>query len=63
MLIIKDISNTIIIFSITKCKKHTIAHTFGNVTGRQYKDRINVLIHINWLLQKEDVEVTDQEQN
>lgn len=37
-------------------EKHTIIHNFGEMTERCYKERVDVLIHVNWLLQKETIE-------
>lgn len=40
--------------------KHTITHTFGNSCEGRYKKRIDVLIHMNWLMQKEALEATEE---
>ena len=41
-------------------EKHIIMHTFGNICERLYKNRIDVLIHMNWLVQKEAIVVTGE---
>ena len=45
---------------LTASGKHTIMHTFGDMRERRYKNRIDVLIHMNWLIQNEAVEATDE---
>ena len=37
---------------------HTITHTFGKMEERCRKDRMDVLIHMNWLIKKEIAEAT-----
>jgi len=39
--------------------KHRIMHTFSNVKDKRYKDKIDVLIHINWLTQNKALLSTD----
>lgn len=38
--------------------KHTIMHFFGDVGERRFKNKIDVLIHVNWLIQNEIIEAT-----
>ncbi len=38
--------------------KHTITHYFGFIKEKQHKDKIDVLIHMNWLIQQEALEAS-----
>ncbi len=44
----------------TENGKHMIMHTFGDMRERRHKNKIDVLIHMNWLLQKKAIKAMDE---
>lgn len=45
---------------LTEDGKHTITHTFGNTREMRHKNQIDVLIHMNWLIQKDFEEASEE---